>query len=90
MQCDEQWALGQQDKHCAPTDPAAAAQRGIPGITRGAGSQHRLVGSGVAGQRTADRGEQGVQDFNRRTGGRLMTLIPRDEYWASAPAILTA
>jgi hypothetical protein len=41
--------------------------------------EHRLVVSVVPGQRTDTHVHLLVQDFKRRTGGRLMNLLTSDE-----------
>ena len=52
--------------------------------------EHRLVLSGVPGERTAENVVAVVEDFKRRTGGRLMDLITTDGYSAYEEAILDA
>lgn len=52
--------------------------------------EHRLVVSAVVDRRTAESTERVVQDFYRRTGGRMMRLITTDEYPAYETAILQA
>jgi IS1 family transposase len=52
--------------------------------------EHRLVVSVVAGERTAENVQELVQDFRRRTQGRIPNLITTDEYTAYATAILQA
>jgi hypothetical protein len=49
-----------------------------------------LVLSVLPGKRTAERVSELVQDFKRRTGGRLMNLLTSDEYSAYEGAILEA
>jgi IS1 family transposase len=49
-----------------------------------------LVVSVVPGKRTAEHVQELVQDFKRRTGGRLMNLLTSDEYSAYEGAILEA
>jgi len=50
--------------------------------------EHRLVVSVVPGKRTAENAQALVDDFKRRTGGRLMRLITSDEYAVYATVIL--
>lgn len=50
--------------------------------------EHRLVVSAVVGKRSTDHTLLLVQDFHRRTQGRLMNLITSDENPAYAEAIL--
>jgi IS1 family transposase len=52
--------------------------------------ESRLVVSVVPGERTAENVAAVVEDFRRRTGGRLMDLITTDGYPAYEEAILDA
>jgi IS1 family transposase len=52
--------------------------------------EHRLVVSVVPGKRTDEKVQQLVQDFKRRTEGRLMNLMTSDEYPAYKTAIFEA
>jgi IS1 family transposase len=52
--------------------------------------ESRLVVSVVPGERTAENVVAVVEDFKRRTGGRLMDLITTDGYPAYEEAILDA
>jgi IS1 family transposase len=52
--------------------------------------EHRLVLSVVPGKRTEEKVHQLVQDFKKRTAGRLMNLLTSDEYSAYATAIFAA
>jgi IS1 family transposase len=52
--------------------------------------EHRLVVSVVPGKRTAENVQELVQDFRRRTEGRIPNLITTDEYPAYETAILKA
>jgi IS1 family transposase len=52
--------------------------------------EHRLVLSVVPGKRTEAKVHQLVQDFQERTGGRLMNLMTSDEYPAYQTAIFAA
>jgi IS1 family transposase len=52
--------------------------------------EHRLVVAVVPGRRTAENTEALVEDFRRRTGGRLMKLMTSDDYPAYEAAILHA
>jgi IS1 family transposase len=52
--------------------------------------ESRLVVSVVPGERTAENVAAVVEDFKRRTGGRLMGLITTDGYPAYEDAILEA
>ena len=53
-------------------------------------AESRLVVSVVPGERTAENVAAVVEDFRRRTGGRLMDLITTDGYPAYEAAILAA
>jgi len=53
-------------------------------------AESRLVLSVVPGERTAENVVAVVEDFRRRTGGRLMDLITTDGYSAYEDAILAA
>lgn len=52
--------------------------------------EHRLVVSVVPGERTAENVADLVQDFRRRTDGRIPNLITTDEYPAYETALLKA
>lgn len=52
--------------------------------------EHRLVVSAVVGRRTAENVCAVVEDFHRRTKGRMMRLITTDEYPAYETAIFEA
>jgi len=52
--------------------------------------EHRLVVSVVPGKPTAKNVQKLVQDFKRRTGGRIMNLITSDQYRPYKRAILKA
>jgi len=52
--------------------------------------EHRLVVSVVPGKRTEDKTHRLVQDFQERTGGRIMNLMTSDEYPAYKTAIFEA
>lgn len=52
--------------------------------------ESRLVVSVVPGERSAENVAAVVQDFHRRTGGRVMNLITTDGYSAYEEAILDA
>ena len=52
--------------------------------------EHRLVVAVVPGARTVENTEALVEDFRRRTGGRLMNLMTSDDYPAYETAILHA
>jgi len=52
--------------------------------------EHKLVVAVVPGKRTAESAETLVEEFRRRTGGRLMDLMTSDDYPAYETAILHA
>ena len=52
--------------------------------------ESRLVVSVVPGARSAENVAAVVQDFRKRTGGRVMNLITTDGYSAYEEAILNA
>ena len=52
--------------------------------------EHKLVVAVVPGKRTAESTEALVEEFRRRTGGRLMNLMTSDDYPAYETAILRA
>jgi hypothetical protein len=80
-----------------PRRRRAATPTTRPTIARGDTWDHvtidaesRLVVSVVPGERTAESVVAVVEDFKRRTGGRLMDLITTDGYPAYAEALLDA
>jgi IS1 family transposase len=88
VQFDEQWAfVGKQEKNGDPSAPADARQ-GDHWDHVALDPEHRLVLSVVPGERTAENTKELVQDFHRRTEGRIPNLITTDEYPAYATAIL--
>ncbi len=52
--------------------------------------EHKLVVAVVPGSRTIENTEALVEEFRRRTGGRLMNLMTSDDYPAYETAILHA
>ena len=88
VQFDEKWAfVGKKEKNCDPADPADARQ-GDHWDHVALDPEHRLVVSVVPGERTAENVQELVQDFQRRTEGRMPNLITTDEYPAYETAIL--
>jgi hypothetical protein len=86
----EKWAfVAKKEKHGDPNDPADA-RCGDPWDHVAFAPEHRLVVSVVPGKRTAERVHELVQDFQRRTGGRRMSLLTSDEYPADEAALLAA
>ena len=89
-QFDEKWDfVGKKQKHCDPTDPDDR-QQGDHWDHVALDPEHRLVLSVVPGKRDADKVKQLVQDFKRRTGGRLMNLLTSDDYAPYEEAIREA
>ena len=87
---DEKWAfVAKKEKNCDLLDPADDRK----GDTRdhvAFDPEHRLVVSVVPGARTAENVAAVVEDFRRRTGGRLMNLMKTDGYPADEEAIWNA
>ena len=79
----------QEGEQCDPDKPEDAHQ-GDNWDHVAFDPEHRLVLSVVPGKRTDDKVHQLVQDFQARTGGRLMNLITSDEYPAYKTAIFEA
>src|SRR5205823_3230243 len=90
VQFDEKWAfVAKKEKHCDRTDPADD-HKGDYWDHVAFDPEHRLVVSVVPGARTVENTEAVVEDFRRRTAGRMMNLITSDEYSAYEGAILRA
>ncbi len=90
MQFDEKWSfVAKKDKHCRPDDPLAG-EEGDNWDHVAFDPEHRLVVSVVPGKRTETHTQLLVEDFQKRTGGRLMNLMTSDEYPAYRKAIYEA
>jgi IS1 family transposase len=90
VQFDEKWAfVAKKEKHCDPADPADA-RKGDTWDHVAFDPEHRLVVCVVPGARSEENVTAVVQDFQRRTGGRLMNLMTTDGYPAYETAILAA
>ena len=90
VQFDEKWAfVGKKKKKCDDTDPADS-QQGDNWDHVAYDPENRLVVSVVPGKRTAKNVEKLVDDFKKRTDGRIMNLITSDEYKPYKKAILKA
>jgi IS1 family transposase len=90
VQFDEKWSfVAKKEKHCRPDDPLAG-EEGDNWDHVAYDPEHRLVVSVVPGKRTEDHVHLLVQDFKRRTSGRLMNLMTSDEYPAYKTAIFEA
>ena len=89
-QFDEKWAfVAKKEKHCDRTD-LADDHKGDYWDHVAFDPEHRLVVSVVPGARTIENTEAVVEDFKRRTAGRMMNLITSDEDSAYEGAILGA
>ena len=90
VQFDEKWAfVAKKEENCDPDDPADD-RKGDTWDHVAFDAESRLVISVVPGERTAENVVAVVEDFKRRTGGRLMDLITTDGYPAYEEAILDA
>src|SRR3954465_1382133 len=90
VQFDEKWAfVAKKEKNCDPDDPADD-RKGDTWDHVAIDAESRLVVSVVPGERTAESVVAVVEDFKRRTGGRLMDLITTDGYPAYEDAFLEA
>src|SRR6266702_5517550 len=88
VQFDEKWSfVGKKEKHCDRDNPDDDLQ-GDCWDHVALDPEHRLVVSVVLGQRTSDHSQLLLEDFHRRTKGRLMNLMTSDENPAYADAIL--
>ena len=81
--------MGKKEKHCDPADPKEGKQ-GDNWDHVAFDPEHRLVVSVVPGKRTVGNLEALVQDFKKRTQGRMMNLITSDEYRPYRQTILKA
>ena len=81
--------MAKKEKNRDPTDPADD-RKGDTWDHVALDAESRLVVSVVPGERTAESVAAVVEDFKRRTGGRLMDLITTDGYPAYEEAILNA
>lgn len=89
-QFDEKWSfVAKKEKNCDPTDPADD-RKGDTWDHVAIDAESRLIISVVSDDRTAENVVAVVEDFKRRTGGRLMNLITTDGYPAYEEAILNA
>jgi len=88
VQFDEKWSfVSKKEKHCdrqnADDDDSGDCWDHVA-----LDPESRLVVSLVVGRRTEDHTQLLVEDFHRRTAGRLMNLMTSDENPAYATAIL--
>jgi hypothetical protein len=87
VQFDEKWAfVGKKEKHCRPGHPDDLFC-GDCWDHVALDPEHRLVVSLVVGRRLGELTQVLVEDFHRRTGGRIMNLMTSDENPAYAEAI---
>jgi len=90
VQFDEKWSfVGKKEKHCDRND-ADDDGRGDCWDHVALDPESRLVVSVVVGRRTEGHTQLLVEDFHRRTVGRVMNLMTSDENPAYAQAILEA
>jgi IS1 family transposase len=90
VQFDEKWAfVAKKEAHCDRSDPADD-HKGDYWDHVAFDPEHRLVVAVVPGARTIENTEALVEEFRRRTGGRLMRLMTRDGYPAYETATLQA
>jgi IS1 family transposase len=90
VQFDEKWSfVAKKEKDCDPNDPADD-RKGDTWDHVAIDAESRLVLSVVPGERTAESVVAVVEDFKRRTDGRLMDLITTDGYPAYEDALLQA
>jgi len=81
--------VAKKEKNCDPDDPADD-RKGDAWDHVAIDAESRPVVGVVPGERTAESVVAVVEDFKRRTGGRLMNLITTDGYPAYADALLEA
>ncbi len=79
--------MGKKEKHCDPDVPGDQ-QQGDCWDHVALDSEHRLIVAAVVGKRTDAHTQTLVDDFRKRTEGRLMNLMTSDENPAYAAAIL--
>jgi hypothetical protein len=90
VQYDEKWAfVAKKEANCDRTGPGDD-HKGDYWDHVALDPEHRLVVAVVPGARTIENTEALVEDFRRRTGGRLMNLMTSDDYPAYETAILHA
>lgn len=87
VQFDEKWSfVGKKEKHCRPGHPDDAFC-GDCWDHVALDPEHRLVVSAIVGRRTGELTKELVEDFHRRTQGRVMNLMTSDENPTYADAI---
>jgi IS1 family transposase len=89
VQFDEKWSfVGKKEKHCRRDQPADDTC-GDCWDHVALDPEHRLVVSLLVGRRTPELVALLVEDFHKRTEGRVMDLMTSDEYPPYASAILS-
>jgi IS1 family transposase len=87
VQFDEKWSfVAKKEKHCDPSnddDDGCGDNWDHVALD----PEHRLVVCVVPGKRSPEHVDLLVQEFHRRTGGRVMNLMTSDEYPAYKEAI---
>jgi hypothetical protein len=90
VQFEEKWSfVAKKEKHCRPDDPLAG-EEGDNWDPVAFDPEHRLVVSVIADKRTETHVHLLVDDFKKRTGGRLMNRMTSDEYPAYQKALFEA
>lgn len=88
VQFDEKWIfVGKKEKNCDPYDPRDD-NYGDNWDHIAYDPEHRLILTVIPGKRTAENTQKLINDFIRRTGGKLMRLITTDKYLPYKDAIL--
>src|SRR5262247_292529 len=88
VQFDEKWSfVGKKEKHCDRSNPDDD-RCGDCWDYVAFDPEHRLVVSALVSRHSAEHVGLLVEDFHRRTEGRLMNLMTSDENPAYAEAIL--
>jgi IS1 family transposase len=87
VQFDEKWAfVAKKEANCDRSDPDDD-HKGDWWDHVALDPEHRLIISVVPGARTIENTEILIEDFRKRTGGRLMNLMTSDDYPAYETAI---
>jgi hypothetical protein len=81
--------VAKKEKHCDPSNPDDDLSGDCWDYVA-LDPEHRLVVSALVGKHSAGHADVLVEDFHRRTEGRLMNLMTSDENPAYAEAILQA
>jgi transposase-like protein/IS1 family transposase len=90
LQMDEKWSfVAKKEKSCDDDDPEDRF-RGDCWDHVAFDPEHRLVGSVIPGERTAESAQELVAEVKERLGGRTPELITTDEYAPYEGAILEA